>query len=37
MTVPVEDPGAANGRPLRPAESVGAQLYDLRPADDDRD
>ena len=35
--VPVEDPGAANGRPLRAAESVGAQLYDLRPADDDTD
>jgi hypothetical protein len=34
--VPVEDPGAANGRPLRAAESVGAQLYDLRPADDER-
>jgi 4-amino-4-deoxy-L-arabinose transferase-like glycosyltransferase len=35
--VPVEDPGAANGRPLRAAESVDAHLYDLRPADDDRD
>jgi 4-amino-4-deoxy-L-arabinose transferase-like glycosyltransferase len=29
------DPGAADGRPLRAAESDGAQLYDLRPADDD--
>ena len=29
------DPGAADGRPLRAAESAGAQLYDLRPADDD--
>ena len=26
-----EDPGPADGRPLRPAENVGIQLYDLRP------
>ena len=33
--VTTADPGAADGRPLRAAESAGAQLYDLRPADDD--
>jgi 4-amino-4-deoxy-L-arabinose transferase-like glycosyltransferase len=27
-----EDPGPADGRPQRPAENVGIQLYDLRPA-----
>jgi hypothetical protein len=27
-----EDPGPIDGRQLRPAESVGTQLYDLRPA-----
>jgi 4-amino-4-deoxy-L-arabinose transferase-like glycosyltransferase len=26
-----EDPGPADGRPPRPAENVGIQLYDLRP------
>jgi hypothetical protein len=29
------DPGTASGRALRAAESVGARLYDVRPADDD--
>jgi hypothetical protein len=29
------DPGAADGRPPRAAESVGTQLYDLRPTEDD--
>ena len=33
--VTTADPGAADGGPLRAAESAGAQLYDLRPADDD--
>jgi hypothetical protein len=27
-----ENPGPTDGRLLRPAESVGIQLYDLRPA-----
>ena len=27
-----EDPGAADGRPQRPAENIGMQLYDLHPA-----
>jgi hypothetical protein len=26
-----EDPGPSDGRPPRPAENVGIQLYDLRP------
>ena len=33
--VTAADPGTAPARPLRAAESVGAQLYDLRPAADD--
>jgi len=33
--VTAADPGAADGRPPRAAESVGAQLYDLRPTEDD--
>src|SRR5271167_326267 len=32
--VTAADPGAADGRPLRAAESVDAQLYDLRPTED---